>query len=158
HETTTNLIGNGVLALLRHPAELAKLRADPSLLPGAVEEFLRYDSPVQFTHRVATEDAAVGDTMIRRGPFVYLMLAPGSRAPGLFPALDRLDATRKANSHVGFGQGLDFCRGAPLARLEAQSAFGTLLRWFPGLRLATDRLEYRQTFNLHGLQALPVVF
>jgi cytochrome P450 len=158
HETTTNLIGNGVLALLRHPAELAKLRADPSLLPGAVEEFLRYDSPVQFTHRVAKEDVAVGDKMIRRGQFVYLMLGAANRDPGRFPDPDRLDVTRKDNHHVSFGQGPHFCLGAPLARLEAQTAFGTLLRRFPGLRLATDRLEYRQTFNLHGLQALPVVF
>jgi cytochrome P450 len=157
HETTTNLIGNGVLALLRHPDQLAKLRADPSLLPGAVEEFLRYDSPVQFTHRVAKEDVAVGDKVIRRGQFVYLMLGAANRDPARFPDPDRLDVVRKDNHHVSFGQGPHFCLGAPLARLEAQTALGTLLRRFPRLRLATDRLEYRQTFNLHGLQALPVL-
>jgi cytochrome P450 len=158
HETTTNLIGNGVLALLRHPDELDKLRADLSLLPGAIEEMLRYDSPVQFTHRVATEDVAVGDKLIRRGQFVYLLLAAANRDPARFPDPDRLDITRKDNHHVSFGQGPHFCLGAPLARLEALTAFGTLLRRFPTLRLATDRLEYRQTFNLRGLQTLPVLF
>jgi cytochrome P450 len=158
HETTTNLIGNGVLALLRHADQLEKLRADPSLLPGAIEEFLRYDSPVQFTHRVAKEDVAVGDKTIRRGQFVYLMLAAANRDPARFPDADRLDVTRKDNHHLSFGQGPHFCLGAPLARLEALIAFGTLLRRFPALRLATDRLEYRPTFNLHGLKALPVSF
>jgi cytochrome P450 len=158
HETTTNLIGNGMLALLRHPDQLAKLRADPSLLPGAIEEFLRYDSPVQFTHRVAREDVAVGDKVIRRGQFVYLMLGAANRDPARFPAPDRLDITRPDNHHVSFGQGSHFCLGAPLARLEAQTAFGALLRRFPALRLAAEGMEYRPTFNLRGLQALPVVF
>jgi cytochrome P450 len=158
HETTTNLIGNGVLALLRHPGLWEKLRADPALLPGAIEEFLRYDSPVQFTHRLAKEDVAVADKVIRRGQFVYLMLAAANRDPARFPDPDRLDVTRPDNHHVSFGQGPHFCLGAPLARLEALIAFGTLLRRFPALRLATDRLEYRQVFNLHGLQALPVSF
>jgi pimeloyl-[acyl-carrier protein] synthase len=158
HETTTNLIGNGVLALLRHPDQLEKLRAVTSLLPGAIEEFLRYDNPVQFTHRVAKEDIAVGDKVIRRGQFVYLMLGAANRDPARFPDPDRLDITRKDNHHVSFGQGPHFCLGAPLARLEAQTAFGTLLARFPALRLATARPQYRQMFNLHGLQALPVVF
>jgi cytochrome P450 len=157
HETTTNLIGNGMLALLRHPDQWEKLRADPSLLPGAIEEFLRYDSPVQFTHRLAKEDVAVGDQVIRRSQFVYLMLGAANRDPARFPDPDRLDITRKDNHHVSFGQGPHFCLGAPLARLEGQIAFGTLLHRFPALRLAADRLEYRPTFNLRGLQALPVV-
>jgi cytochrome P450 len=156
HETTTTLIGNGVLALLRNPDQLEKLRADPSLLPGAIEEFLRYDSPVQFTHRVAKEDITVGDKTIRRGQFVYLMLGAANRDPARFPDPDRLDVTRKDNHHVSFGQGPHFCLGAPLARLEAQIAFGTLLHRFKALRLTTDRLEYQQTFNLHGLRSLPV--
>jgi cytochrome P450 len=158
HETTTNLIGNGTLALLRHPDQLAKLRADPSLLPGAVEEFLRYDGPVQFTHRLAKEDIALRGQTIRKGQFVYLMLAAANRDPARFPDPDRLDIARKDNHHVAFGQGPHFCLGAPLARLEAQIAFGTLLRRFPTLSLAADRLEYRETFNLHGLKALPVQF
>jgi pimeloyl-[acyl-carrier protein] synthase len=158
HETTMNLIGNGTLALLRHPDQLEKLRADPSLLPGAIEEFLRFDAPVQFTHRLAKEDVKVGDKVIRRGQFVYLVLGAANRDPARFPDPDRLDITRKDNHHVAFGQGPHFCLGAPLARLEALIAFGTLLRRLPGLRLATDRLEYRQMFNLRGLQALPVMF
>jgi pimeloyl-[acyl-carrier protein] synthase len=158
HETTTNLIGNGTLALLRHPDQFQKLRADPSLLPGAIEEFLRYDSPVQFTHRLAGEDVALGGKTIRKGQFVFLMLGAANRDPARFPDPDRLDITRKDNHHVAFGQGPHFCLGAPLARLEAQVAFAALLRRFPTLRLASDRLEYRETFNLHGLKSLPVLF
>jgi cytochrome P450 len=158
HETTTNLIGNGTLALLRHSDQLEKLRSDPSLIPSAVEEFLRYDSPVQFTHRLAREDVSLGGKTIRKGQFVYLMLAAANRDPARFPDPGRLDVTRKDNHHLAFGQGPHFCLGAPLARLEAQIAFGTLLRRFLTLRLETDRLEYRETFNLHGLKALPVRF
>jgi cytochrome P450 len=156
HETTTNLIGNGTLALLRHPEQLAKLRADPALLPGAIEEFLRYDCPVQFTHRVAKEDVVLDGKTIRRGQFVYLMLGAANRDPARFPDPDRLDITRKDNHHLSFGQGPHFCLGAPLARLEAQLAFGTLLKRFSTISLAADRLDYRETFNLHGLQSLPI--
>src|SRR5262249_17412360 len=136
HETTTNLIGNGTLALLRHPEELQKLREEPLLLPGAIEEFLRYDSPVQFTHRVAKEDVAFAGKLIRKGQFVYTVLAAANRDPERFPDPDRLDITRKNNHHLSFGQGWHFCLGAPLARLEAHIAFETLLRRFPKLELA----------------------
>jgi len=158
HETTTNLIGNGTLAMLRHPDQLEKLRADPSLLPAAIEEFLRFDAPVQFTHRVAKENVTIGDKLIRRGQFVYLILAAANRDPDRFADPDRLDITRKDNHHVAFGQGPHFCLGAPLARLEAQIAFAALLRQFPAFRLAADRVAYRPTFNLRGLQSLPVAF
>lgn len=158
HETTTNLICNGTLALLTHPDQLQRLQADPSLIPGAVEEFLRHDSPVQFTNRVALEDVPLGGKTIRRGQFVFLFLAAANRDPAHFPDPDRLDVTRAAHKHVAFGLGHHFCLGAPLARLEAQLAFATILRRLPKLRLATDKLVYRDNFNLRGLQLLPVAF
>lgn len=158
HETTTNLIGNGTLALLQHPDQLEKLKADPALLPGAVEEFLRFNGPVQFTHRLAKEDVELGGKTIRQGQFVYAMLAAANRDPARFPDPDRLDITRTDHHHLAFGQGWHFCLGAPLARLEAQIAFTTLLKRFPKMRLATDQLEYGHSFNLHGLKALPVTW
>lgn len=156
HETTTMLIGGGTLALLRHPDQLARLKADPALIPQAVEELLRYVSPVQFTHRLAKEDIALGGKTIRKGQFVYLVLAAANHDPAHFPDPERLDITRAAHKHVAFGQGHHFCVGAPLARLEAQIAFRTMLQRFPNLRLATDKVEYQENFNLHGPRALPV--
>jgi pimeloyl-[acyl-carrier protein] synthase len=158
HETTTNLIGNGVLALLRHPDQMQKLRDNPALIPGAIEEFLRYDGPVQFTHRVASEDLTLGGKAIRRGQFVFLFLAAANRDPAHFPDPDRLDVTRAPHKHLAFGLGHHFCLGAPLARLEAQIAFATILRRFQELRLAAEHWEYNDNFNLHGLKALPVTF
>ena len=127
-ETTTNLIGNGIYALLTHPEQLRMLQADPSLIPGAVEEFLRHNGPVQFTNRVALEDVQLGGKTIRRGQFVFLFLAAADRDPAHFPDPDRLDVTRAAHKHLAFGLGHHFCLGAPLARLEAQIAFATVLR------------------------------
>lgn len=158
HETTTNLIGNGMLALLRHPDQMQKLKDNPSLLPGAIEELLRYVGPVQFTNRLARDDVPLGGKMIRRGQFVFLFLAAANRDPAHFPDPERLDITRAAHKHVAFGLGHHFCLGAPLARLEAQVAFATILRRLPNLRLATDPLRYRDNFNLRGLETLPVVF
>jgi cytochrome P450 len=158
HETTTNLLGNGLLALLRHPDQLRKLKDDPALVPGAVEELLRYDSPVQFTHRLAKEDVPLGGKTIHRGQFVFLFLAAANRDPAHFPDPDCLDVTRAAHKHLAFGLGHHFCLGAPLARLEAQIAIPTILRRLPNLRLAAEHLEYRDNFNLHGLKALPVAF
>jgi cytochrome P450 len=158
HETTTNLIGNGMLALLTHPDQLERLQSDPSLIPGAVEEFLRHDGPVQFTHRIALEDVPLGGKTVRRGQLVFLFLAAANRDPAHFPDPDRLNVTRAVHKHVAFGLGHHFCLGAPLARLEAQIAFETILRRLPRLRLATDRLVYRDNFNLRGLQSLPVGF
>jgi cytochrome P450 len=158
HETTTHLIGNGLLALLRHPDQMKRLRDDPGLVPAAVEEFLRHDGPVQFTHRLAREDVPLGGKTIRRGQFVFLFLAAANRDPAHFPDPDRLDVTRPVHKHLAFGLGHHFCLGAPLARLEAQIAFATILRRFPELRLASDELRYQDNFNLRGLQSLPVVF
>jgi cytochrome P450 len=158
HETTTNLIGNGLLALLRHPDQLHRLRDDPTLLPHAVEELLRYGNPLQFTNRVAREDLDLGGKHIAKGQMLLLMLAAANRDPEQFPDPDHLDLTRTPNHHFALGQGIHSCLGAPLARLEAQIAFGTLLRRLPGLKLADGQLEYRENFNLHGLKALPVCF
>ena len=158
HETTTNLIGNGLLALLQNPDQLNRLREDQALLPRAVEEFLRYGNPVQFTNRLALEDLDLGDKRIQKGQMVLLMLAAANRDPEQFPDPDRLDLTRSPNHHFALGQGNHVCLGAPLARLEAQIAFGTLLRRLPGLKLAGEKLEYRENFNFHGLKALPVRF
>jgi cytochrome P450 len=158
HVTTTNLIGNGLLALLRHPAQLRLLRDDPALLPGAVEEALRYDSPVQFTARTAAADVALGGATIRRGDLVKLLLGAANRDPAQYPDPDRFDIARPASRHLAFGLGPHFCLGAALARLEGQVVLGTLLRRLPGLRLATATLTYRPNFAFHGLTALPVAW
>jgi pimeloyl-[acyl-carrier protein] synthase len=158
HETTTNLLGNGLLALLRHPDQLQKLREDPSLIPMAIEEMLRYDGPVQFTNRVAKEDVVLDGKTIRKGQFVFLFLAAANRDPVAFPDPNRFDIARASHKHVAFGLGHHFCLGAPLARLEAHIAFETLLKRLPKLRLATDKLEYGENFNLHGLKSMPVTF
>ena len=158
NETTTNLIGNGLLALLRHPDEMRKLQAGPTLIASAIEEMLRFDSPVQLTTRMAKVDLEIQGTMIRRGQWVYLVLAAANRDPAQFPDPDRFDVARKENKHVSFGAGPHFCLGAPLARLEAQLVFRTLLSRFPGLRFMNEAIEHRNNFNLRGVKALPVVF
>jgi len=158
HETTTNLIGNGTIALLQNPEQLEELRADPTLVPGAVEEFLRHSGPVQFTHRIALEDLALGGKTIRKGQLVFLFLAAANRDPSHFPDPDRLDITRAIHRQVAFGMGHHFCLGAPLARLEAQIAFTTMLRRLQNPRLATDKLIYHDNFNLRGVNSLPVTF
>ena len=158
HETTTNLVGNGMLALLRHPGEFRRLRQDPALVESGVEELLRYDSPVQRVSRLAYEDVIVGDRTIRAGSLVLGLLGAANRDPDQFPEPDRLDLGRRDNRHLAFGWGVHFCLGAPLARLEGQLAFATLLRRLPRLALATERVEWRQTATLRGLAALPVRF
>jgi cytochrome P450 len=158
HETTTNLIGNGLLALLRHPDQLERLRAEPGLIATAVEELLRYDSPVQLTSRVAREELELGGKRITRGQYVSLVLGAANRDPKVFPEPDRLDVGRRENRHVAFGHGIHFCLGAALARLEGQIALGTLLRRMPTLRLETATPQWRANQALRGLQSLPVAF
>lgn len=158
NETTTNLIGNGMLALLRHPDQLARLQAEPSLVPAAVEELLRYDSPVQFTMRLLKEDATIAGKPLRRGQMVLLLLAAANRDPEQFADPERLDVGRSDNKHLAFGLGSHFCLGAQLARLEAQVAFGTVIRRLPRLRLDAPAPEFRPHFNLRGLKSLPVAF
>ncbi len=158
HETTVNLIGNGLLALLRHPEEAERLRADPGLTETAVEELLRYDSPVQLTSRVAIEDVQVSGKLIRKGQEVITLLGAGNRDPEQFQDPDRLDLGRHPNPHLSFARGIHFCLGAPLARLEGQIALGTLITRFPTLRLTPARPQWRETIVLRGLASLPVSF
>jgi pimeloyl-[acyl-carrier protein] synthase len=158
HETTVNLIGNGTLALLRHPDELRRLRENPSLIGSAVEELLRYDGPVQRTARIPSVAVTIGGRTIEAGEMVMPFIGAADRDPTHFPDPDRLDIARSDNRHIAFGLGIHFCLGAPLARLEGQIAINTLVRRLPKLALATDRPEYRQSLTLRGLKTLPVAF
>ncbi len=158
NETTTNLIGNGMLALLRNPDQLQRLRDDPSLIASAVEELLRYDAPVQFTARVAAEELQIDDRRVAAGDMVLTLLGAANRDPAQFPDPDRLDLGRRDNRHVAFGFGLHFCLGAPLARLEGQTAIGALVQRLPDLELLTEAPEWRETFTLRGLKSLPAGF
>ncbi|MFJ4513661.1 cytochrome P450 [Streptomyces sp. NPDC088816] len=157
-ETTTHLIGNGTLALLRHPDQLARLRADPTLIRPAVDELVRYDSPTQAIVRVVAEDVEFAGHPLAAGDLVYPVLAAANRDPERFEDPDRLDLTRPGNRHLGFGNGPHFCLGAPLARLETELAIGTLVRRLPNLRLDTDRLEWRPNPLQRRLVALPVAY
>ena len=157
-ETTTNLIGNGLLTLLRNRAQLEQLRSDPNLLASAVEELLRYESPSQHTGRIAREDVEMGGKVIRKGQAVMAIMAAGNRDPGRFPEPDALILDRADNKHLAFGWSSHFCFGAPLARMEGQIAFETLLRRLPNLQLATEELTWRTNSGLRGLTALPVKF
>ncbi len=156
HETTTNLIGNGLLALLREPDQLARLRADLSLLPTAIEELLRYDGPVQATLRVAREDLVLDGQAIEAGSLLLVGIGAANHDPDVFAAPDQLDIGRDPNPHLAFGFGAHFCLGAPLARLEGEIAFRALLERFPNLALATEAPEYCPNPVLRGLVSLPV--
>ena len=159
HETTVNLLGNGMLALLTHPAELAKLRAQPDLLGSAVEELLRLEGPVTLTApRFALEDLTLGGQQIRAGEMVMAALSSANRDETQFTDPDELDIARKLNKHIAFGQGVHYCLGAPLARMEAEEALGALLERFPDLSLnaAPDTLTWRVNPQLRGLEALPL--
>jgi cytochrome P450 len=158
HETTTNLIGNGLLALLRNPDQLERLRREPGLLENAIEELLRFDSPVQATVRIATEDVAIGGAVIPKDAVAVVLLGAANRDPAEFPEPDRLDLARANVRHLSFGLGTHFCLGAGLARLEARTAFRGLLERFPRMRLATENPEYRPNPFLRGLRSLPVAF
>jgi cytochrome P450 len=155
-ETTTNLIGNGVLTLLRHPDQMRKLQSDFSLIPSAIEELLRYESPSQHTARLAPEDVELGGKKIRKRQVVRAVMAAGNRDPERFPDPDRLDLARQDNRHLAFGWAAHFCFGAPLARIEGQVAFETLLRRFPNLGLEPGPITWRPNLGLRGLTALPV--
>ncbi|MGH8981793.1 MAG: cytochrome P450 [Acidimicrobiales bacterium] len=155
HETTTSLIANGMLALLRHPDQLEQLRARPELAGSAVEELLRFDSPVQLTVRMALGDASVGDVGVPAGSFVLLLLGAANRDPDVRPDPDRLDIARTPNVHLAFGQGIHFCLGAPLARLEAKLALERLANGVGEIRLAGTPL-WKDTAVLRGVRHLEV--
>ncbi|MET3848793.1 cytochrome P450 [Paenibacillus sp. OAE614] len=159
HETTVNLIGNGTLALLQHPEQIQLLREDPALLPAAVEELLRYAGPVMITGRVADEDIEIHGTLIRKGEMVMVSLAGADMDASRFDVPERLDITRQETDHLAFGRGIHLCLGAPLARMEGQIAFGSLLRRFPNLRLDVkpEDLAYHYS-TLRSLVSLPVSF
>jgi cytochrome P450 PksS len=161
HETTVNLIGNGTLALLEHPEQMARLRNDPALIVPAVEEMLRYTSPVELApERYPCEDVALAGAVIPQGAMVFVVIGSANRDERQFANPDALDITREPNRHLAFGLGGHFCLGAALARLEGQIATGTLLRRAPGLRLcvAPDRLRWRWGLVNRGLEALPLAF
>jgi cytochrome P450 len=155
--TTTDLIGNGVLALLQNPEELRKLRDDPSLIKNAVEEMLRYDSPVIMSGRTPLEDTVIAGREVAAGQSITPILGAANRDPSVYPDAERFDITRENTSHHSFGGGVHYCLGAPLARAEGQIAVGTLVRRFPNMRLGDSPLEWRRVPGFRGLQRLPVV-
>lgn len=158
HETTVNLIGNGTLALMRHPDQWQALVDDVSLAKNATEELLRYDSPVQMTNRLAFREIEIAGTLVPPGTEVVYVLGAANRDPRVFDDPDRLDIRRKVGRLMSFGMGIHFCLGAPLARLEGEIAFQTLAREVKGMRLATEHPEWRAGLVLRGLQSLPVEF
>ena len=155
HEATVNVVGNGVTALLRQGEQLAALRADPALIPTAVEELIRFDSPLQLFERTATTDTAVGDVLVRAGTKIAALLGAANRDPAVFADPDRFDVRRADNPHLGFGAGIHFCVGAPLARVELQASLHTLLQRFPDLALQAPP-QRRPEFVLRGVRSLPV--
>jgi len=157
-DTTANLIGNGGLALMQNPAQMQRLLADPGLMTGAVEELTRYDSSVQFTGRMVKQDFEWHGQNLHAGDFVMLLTGSANRDELQFAEPDVLDVARKDNKHIGFGYGIHFCLGAPLARIEAKIAFGTLLKRLPNLNLTTDQLEWRDNFSVRGVLSLPLAF
>jgi cytochrome P450 len=159
HETTTNLIASGTLALLTYPAERERLRADPAQLPAAVEELLRYSNPLNHTtDRFTVEPVTIGGVTIPAGEWVLCVISSANRDPSRFADPDRLDVGRDASGHLAFGHGIHYCLGAPLARLEGEVAFDALLSRFPALALAVPEssLRWRPSSLIHGLETLPV--
>lgn len=157
HETTTNLLGNGLVALLRNPAEMARLRAAPMLMESAIEEMLRYEAPVHRSWRIANEEVTINDVLIRPGEMVLMMIGAAHRDPAVFPEPDRFDISRQQNRHVGFGLGIHFCLGAPLARMEVGEGLHALLARFAAIKLIEESpLRWRQDVALRGVEQLPV--
>jgi hypothetical protein len=155
--TTTDLIGNGVLALLEHPAEWRKLQDNPALIPNAVEEMLRFDSPVVEGRRIVLTDIEVGGAVIAAGQTIATSLAAANHDPRAYPDADRFDVTRRDTHHHSFGGGLHYCLGAPLARMEGQVAVEALLRRFPNMRLAPGETPVRRTMpSFRGVASLMV--
>ena len=159
HETTVNLIGNGLWSLHTHPTQWAALRDDPSLIPNAIEEILRYECPVQAVARTVAEPIAFGDIEFQKGELVVALIGAANRDPSVFPDPDRLDVTRERLRPLSFGGGIHFCIGAQLARIEAEAVFSTLLRRMPDLTLPQrDTPQWRESFTLRGLTTLPATW
>ena len=158
HETTTHLIGNGILALLQNPDQLQKLKQQPQLISSAIEEMMRYENPVQITYRSAIEDVEMGGRQIRKGDLVNSILGSANRDLEKYTDPDRFDITRNEGRHLNFGLGIHFCIGASLVRLEAEIAFLTILRRFPNVQLTTERLDWQEHPIFRGLKSLPVVW
>jgi cytochrome P450 len=156
HETTVNLISGGTLALIRHPEQLERFRTEPGVSRSAVEEMLRYVSPVQLTGRALTEDCEFGGVAFAAGDFAMLLLASGNRDPDQFDEPERFDITRTPNNHLGFGFGIHHCLGAPLARMETQVALTSLVRRAPAVALTVDDVRYKSNVVLRGMESLPV--
>jgi len=157
-ETTTNLMGNGLLTLIRHPDKLAQLRDNPDIIASAVEELLRFETPSQHTARICREDTMMGGHLIRKGDAVMAVMAAGNRDPERFADPDALDLTRTDNRHLAFGWAAHFCFGAALARMEARTAFPALVGRLQNLSVTADKLEWRTNSGLRGLTALPIAF
>jgi cytochrome P450 len=157
-ETTTNLIGNGLVSLLKNPDQLALLKNDSSILPSAIEELLRYESPSQHTARLAPDDMLLGGKQIQKRQAVIAVFAAANRDPERFPDPDKLDLRRTDNRHVAFAWGAHYCFGAPLARMEGQIAFETMLRRLPNMQLEPRELLWRENLGLRGLKSLFVSF
>ncbi len=157
NETTTNLIGNGILTLLRHPDDMEQLRANPDLMRTAIEELLRFDGPVQLTTRFAAAPIEIEGHTIEAGEQIEFILGAANRDPEQFPNPDQLDLARRPNRHIGFGHGIHFCLGAPLARLEGQIAIAEILKRYPTLEMAQDDVEWRDNPILRGLTGLQLV-
>ena len=157
-ETTTNLIGNGLLTLIRMPDKMRQLREQPEIIATAVEELLRYETPSQHTARIASADTMMGGNLIRKGEAVMAVMAAANRDPERFADPDTLDLTRTDNRHLAFGWAAHFCFGAALARMEARIAFTALVGRLADVRLTSDRLEWRTNSGLRGLKALPIAF
>jgi cytochrome P450 len=158
HESTKNLIANGILTLLRHPEQLSALKRDSSLLPSAVEECLRYESPIQRGWRRVAQDIEVHGKTIRKGQLVYYMFGSANRDAGQFPNPDTFDIERQNNRHLAFGFGIHFCIGAPLARLEAPIAIETVLRRLTNLELKEPTVEWGDSIHVRGPKTLEVLF
>ncbi len=156
HETTTNLITNGMLLLLRHPEALSALRKDPALMPAAIEEMLRYESPVQMLSRFSTEELTLAGQRVGKGQMVMLLMASANRDPAQFPEPDRFDITRRENRHLSFGMGVHFCLGAALARIEAQAAFRYILDHWPSIRLAEEPPAWQNNLVFRSLPRLRI--
>jgi cytochrome P450 len=158
NETTTNLIGNGMLALGRNPEQMQKLIQEPALMPQAIEEMLRYDCPVQSTARYPKVDVTIDGVELKANTVTFVIVAAANRDPEQFPNPDKFDITREPNDHLAFGEGIHYCLGAPLARMEGAIAIGATLARFPGLHLLKPNQDftYKGSYFLRGLAQLPM--